>query len=192
MPARVITKPPTAELRPGQKDEDSLPPYSVLDRILEGLVDKEMSVSEVADCDGRGCRAGRRHRNASCSSAEYKRRQAPPGVKIGNRNFGRDRRYPISNFFHTGPRNDRRHPLRAVADRPAACRQYPHGAAQFPVREEAWRPLPAAHRRHRPRALDRRVRRGDPRRSRLARAEARRRSSASPSGSTSTNASSSG
>ena len=63
MPARVITKPPTAELRPGQKDEDSLPPYSVLDRILEGLVDKEMSVSEVADADRRGCRAGRRHRD---------------------------------------------------------------------------------------------------------------------------------
>ena len=53
--------------------------------------------------DRRGRGAGRRHRNASCSSAEYKRRQAPPGVKIGTRNFGRDRRYPISNFFHTGP-----------------------------------------------------------------------------------------
>ena len=52
MPERVITKPPTAELRPGQKDEDSLPPYSVLDRILEGLVDKEMSVKEVANATG--------------------------------------------------------------------------------------------------------------------------------------------
>src|SRR5205085_1072687 len=52
MPARVITKPPTAELRPDQKDEDSLPPYSALDRILEGLVDKEMSVSEVANVTG--------------------------------------------------------------------------------------------------------------------------------------------
>ena len=52
MPARVITKPPSAELRPGQKDEDSLPPYSVLDRILEGLVDKEMSVGEVAPATG--------------------------------------------------------------------------------------------------------------------------------------------
>ena len=52
MPERVITKPPTAELRPGQKDEDSLPPYSVLDRILEGLVDKEMSVNEVANATG--------------------------------------------------------------------------------------------------------------------------------------------
>ena len=103
MPARVITKPPTAELRPGQKDEDSLPPYSVLDRILEGLVDKEMSVKEVANATGEDVAPGRGHRNASCCKAEYKRRQAPPGVKIGNRNFGRDRRYPISNFFHTGP-----------------------------------------------------------------------------------------
>jgi NAD+ synthase len=101
MPQRVITKPPTAELSPGQKDEDSLPPYSVLDPILEGLVDKEMSVKEVALATGSDV--------ALISSiermllrAEYKRRQAPPGVKIGARNFGRDRRYPISNFFRTG------------------------------------------------------------------------------------------
>ena len=101
MPERIIAKPPTAELSPGQKDEDSLPPYSVLDPILEGLVDKEMSVKEVAVVTGADL--------ALISSiekmvlrAEYKRRQAPPGVKIGSRNFGRDRRYPISNFFRTG------------------------------------------------------------------------------------------
>ncbi len=101
MPERVITKPPTAELRPGQKDQDTLPAYSVLDPILEGLVDKEMSVKEVALATGSDV--------ALISSiermllrAEYKRRQAPPGVKIGARNFGRDRRYPISNFFRTG------------------------------------------------------------------------------------------
>jgi NAD+ synthase len=101
MPERIITKPPTAELSPGQKDEDSLPPYSVLDPILEGLVDKEMSAKEVAVVTGADL--------VLISSiekmllrAEYKRRQAPPGVKIGSRNFGRDRRYPISNFFHTG------------------------------------------------------------------------------------------
>ena len=102
MPANVITKPPTAELRPGQKDEDSLPPYSLLDRILEGLIDKEMSVREVAAATGAD-----EPLVASMEKlllrAEYKRRQAPPGVKIGSRNFGRDRRYPISNFFHTGP-----------------------------------------------------------------------------------------
>jgi len=103
MPERVITKPPTAELRPGQKDEDSLPPYSVLDRILEGLVDKEMSVGEVASATGEdiGLVADI---ESKLLNAEYKRRQAPPGVKIGTRNFGRDRRYPISNFFHSGPR----------------------------------------------------------------------------------------
>src|SRR5689334_7916821 len=102
MPARVITKPPTAELRPGQKDEDSLPPYSVLDRILEGLVDKEMSVKEVANATGEEI-ALVADIESKLLKAEYKRRQAPPGVKIGTRNFGRDRRYPISNFFHTGP-----------------------------------------------------------------------------------------
>jgi NAD+ synthase len=103
MPENVITKPPTAELRPGQKDEDSLPPYSVLDRILEGLVDKEMSVKEVALATGED-EALVGEIESKLLKAEYKRRQAPPGVKIGNRNFGRDRRYPISNFFHTGPK----------------------------------------------------------------------------------------
>jgi NAD+ synthase len=102
MPERVITKPPSAELRPDQKDEDSLPPYSVLDRILEGLVDKEMSVNEVANATGEDV-ALVADIESKLLKAEYKRRQAPPGVKIGTRNFGRDRRYPISNFFHTGP-----------------------------------------------------------------------------------------
>jgi NAD+ synthase len=102
MTERVITKPPTAELRPGQKDEDSLPPYSVLDRILEGLVDEEMSVTEVANATGEDV-ALVSDIESKLLRAEYKRRQAPPGVKIGTRNFGRDRRYPISNFFHTGP-----------------------------------------------------------------------------------------
>jgi NAD+ synthase len=101
MPERVITKPPTAELRPDQKDEDSLPPYSVLDPILDGLVDKEMSVKEVAMATGSNLDL-----IASIERmvlrAEYKRRQSPPGVKIGARNFGRDRRYPITNFFRTG------------------------------------------------------------------------------------------
>jgi NAD+ synthase len=102
MPERVITKPPTAELSPGQKDEDSLPPYSTLDRILEGLVDKEMSAREVAQATGEDV-ALVSDIESKLLKAEYKRRQAPPGVKIGSRNFGRDRRYPISNFFHTGP-----------------------------------------------------------------------------------------
>ena len=101
MPLNVITKPPTAELRPGQKDEDSLPPYSDLDRILEALVDKEMSVRETAAATGEPEELVAKMEQLVLR-AEYKRRQAPPGVKIGVRNFGRDRRYPISNFFHTG------------------------------------------------------------------------------------------
>ncbi len=103
MPDRVIVKPPSAELRPGQKDEDSLPPYSLLDRILEGLVDKEMSVKEVALGTGAEI-ALVADIETKLLRAEYKRRQAPPGVKIGSRNFGRDRRYPITNAFHTGPK----------------------------------------------------------------------------------------
>jgi len=103
MPERVIAKPPSAELRPEQKDEDSLPPYALLDRILDGLVDKEMSVNEVAHATGADV-ALVGDIETKLLKAEYKRRQAPPGVKIGNRNFGRDRRYPITNFFHSGPK----------------------------------------------------------------------------------------
>jgi NAD+ synthase len=102
MPARVITKPPSAELRPNQKDEDSLPPYALLDRILEGLVDKELSVKEVAAATGADI-AMVADIETKLLRAEYKRRQAPPGVKIGSRNFGRDRRYPITNAFRSGP-----------------------------------------------------------------------------------------
>jgi len=103
MPERVITKAPSAELRPNQTDQDSLPPYETLDRILEALVDKEMSVTEVALLTGEDM-ALISDIESKLLRAEYKRRQAPPGVKIGNRNFGRDRRYPISNFFHSGPK----------------------------------------------------------------------------------------
>jgi len=101
MPQRIIDKPPSAELRPGQKDEDSLPPYSVLDRILEALVEKEQSVAETAESTGADP-ALIADIERKLLRAEYKRRQAPPGVKIGTRNFGRDRRYPITNAFHTG------------------------------------------------------------------------------------------
>ena len=101
MPERVITKPPTAELRANQKDEDSLPPYVLLDFILIGLVDEEQSVDEVAASTGAD-RAVVAEMERLMLRAEYKRRQSPPGVKIGHRNFGRDRRYPISNGFRTG------------------------------------------------------------------------------------------
>ncbi len=100
MPQRVIDKPPTAELRPDQKDEDSLPPYAVLDRILEALVEREMSVREAVAATGADP-AVVADIERKLLRAEYKRRQAPPGVKLGSRNFGRDRRYPITNAFHT-------------------------------------------------------------------------------------------
>ena len=100
MPETVISKPPSAELRPDQKDSDSLPDYPVLDAILHGLVEEELSVDEVA---ARGVDRSEvaRIERLLCI-AEYKRRQAPPGVKLGSRNFGRDRRYPITNAFRTG------------------------------------------------------------------------------------------
>ena len=101
MPQRVIDKPPSAELRPDQKDEDSLPPYALLDRILAGLVEEEKSVAEVAAATGAD-EALVTDIEQKLLRAEYKRRQAPPGVKIGSRNFGRDRRYPITNAFRTG------------------------------------------------------------------------------------------
>ena len=99
MPQRVIDKPPTAELRENQKDQDSLPPYEILDAILLGLVEDELSVDDLVarGLDGDTVRRIER----LLYNAEFKRRQAPPGVKIGHRNFGRDRRYPISNAFRT-------------------------------------------------------------------------------------------
>ncbi|MDQ3143898.1 MAG: NAD+ synthase [Pseudomonadota bacterium] len=101
MPQRVIDKPPSAELRPDQKDEDSLPPYSLLDRILEALIEQEQSVAEAARTTGAD-EVLVADIEKKILRAEYKRRQAPPGVKLGKRNFGRDRRYPITNAFHTG------------------------------------------------------------------------------------------
>ena len=100
MPERVIVKPPTAELRENQKDEDSLPPYDVLDPILHALVEEERAASEIVGAGADAATVARIER--LLYTAEYKRRQAPPGVKIGPRNFGRDRRYPISNAFRTG------------------------------------------------------------------------------------------
>ncbi len=97
MPERVITKPPSAELRPDQKDQDSLPPYEVLDAILEGLVEGEKSVDALV-AEGHD-RALVLRVWKLLDRAEYKRRQAPPGVKITARAFGRDRRYPITNGF---------------------------------------------------------------------------------------------
>ncbi|MFM9853163.1 MAG: NAD+ synthase [Sphingomonadaceae bacterium] len=99
MPETIITKPPSAELRDNQKDSDSLPDYPILDPILMGLVEEELSVDEVA-ARGFDRDVVARIERLLCV-AEYKRRQAPPGVKLGSRNFGRDRRYPITNAFRT-------------------------------------------------------------------------------------------
>jgi NAD+ synthase len=97
MPERVITKPPSAELKPGQTDQDSLPPYEVLDGILQGLIEGEQSVDAMV---ARGFDRSTVLRVwRMLDRAEYKRRQAPPGVKITRRAFGRDRRYPITNGF---------------------------------------------------------------------------------------------
>ena len=97
IPERMITKPPSAELRPDQKDEDSLPPYEELDAILHALIEEDLGADDLV---------ARGHDPAVVQRiwrllemAEYKRRQAPPGVKLTSRAFGRDRRYPITNAF---------------------------------------------------------------------------------------------
>ncbi len=97
IPERIITKPPSAELRENQKDEDSLPPYEILDGILECLVEDEMTFE--ATCAKGYHPATVKRIEQLLYVSEYKRRQAPPGVKISARNFGRDRRYPITNAF---------------------------------------------------------------------------------------------
>ena len=97
VPESSLTKAPTAELRPNQTDQDSLPPYEELDAILEGLIENESSVDEIV---ARGFDRGTVTRvQRMLYAAEYKRRQAPPGVKITRKSFGRDRRYPLTNGF---------------------------------------------------------------------------------------------
>lgn len=97
IPDSILVRPPTAELRAGQLDQDSLPPYGILDGILECLVEKEMSFEQVVAKGYHPATVKRVEQLLYC--AEYKRRQAAPGVKITSRNFGRDRRYPITNAF---------------------------------------------------------------------------------------------
>lgn len=97
IPPRIIDKPPSAELRPDQQDSDSLPPYPILDSILKGLIERDLDTLALA---------GEGHDPATVDrvwrlleGAEYKRRQAPPGVKITSRSISRERRYPIVNGF---------------------------------------------------------------------------------------------
>jgi NAD+ synthase len=97
IPENIIARPPTAELRENQKDEDSLPPYDVLDPILERLVEREEPISAIVEAGFDRDTVMRVERMINI--AEYKRRQAAPGVKVTLKNFGRDRRYPITNRF---------------------------------------------------------------------------------------------
>ena len=97
IPEAIIDKPPSAELRPDQTDQDTLPPYEVLDDVLRGLVEEERSTAEIA---ARGHPAETAERIwRMLDIAEYKRRQAPPGIKLTLRSFGKDRRYPITNRY---------------------------------------------------------------------------------------------
>ena len=97
IPDNIITKPPSAELRDDQKDSDSLPEYDVLDDILFGLIEQELPVEDII-ARGHKPEVVKRIQHL-LYIAEYKRRQAPPGVKIGTKNFGKDRRYPITNGY---------------------------------------------------------------------------------------------
>ncbi len=103
IPENIISKPPTAELRPNQLDQDSLPPYDILDDILYSLVELDLSQQMVIE---RGAKNGFKHSlelvkkiNNLLFIAEYKRRQAAPGVRVSQKGFGTDRRYPITNGF---------------------------------------------------------------------------------------------
>ena len=99
IPERVFTRPPTAELRADQKDSDSLPPYEILDPILEAFIQEDLSVDEIA---ARGFdRATVIRVLEMVKRNEYKRRQAPPGVRVSGRAFGRDWRYPITSGYMT-------------------------------------------------------------------------------------------
>ena len=97
VPERIIVKPPSAELRPDQKDEDALPPYPVLDAILEGLIERDVGLAELA-AEGHDPAVVKKVWRL-LEAAEYKRRQAPPGVKISSRLISKERRYPIVNGF---------------------------------------------------------------------------------------------
>ena len=115
IPENIIVKPPTAELRENQKDQDSLPPYEVLDDILACLVEREMRVADIV-AKGHDVETVKKVERL-LYIAEYKRRQSAPGVKVTRKNFGRDRRYPIVNRFRD-PGGPARAPDAAIAPRP--------------------------------------------------------------------------
>ena len=97
IPQRIITRPPSAELRPDQTDQDSLPPYEVLDAILERYMEEDMNVEQIVQAGFPRADVERVTRLIKMS--EYKRRQSPIGIRITHRSFGKDWRYPITNRF---------------------------------------------------------------------------------------------
>ena len=99
IPADVITRPPSAELRPDQKDADSLPDYDTLDKILKGYVEEDLSARQLVDSGLPAEAVERVIRLVDIN--EYKRRQSPPGVRITPKAFGKDRRLPITNRYRT-------------------------------------------------------------------------------------------
>jgi NAD+ synthase (glutamine-hydrolysing) len=115
IPENVLTKPPSAELRPDQKDEDSLPPYDVLDPILEAYIEEDAGTADIVAM-GYDAQVVM-NVIALVDRAEYKRRQAPPGPKMTSKAFGRDRRLPITNRWREGGSFD--FPARSVGEEPA-------------------------------------------------------------------------
>ena len=97
IPLNIIEKPPSAELRPDQKDEDSLPPYEILDPILKSYVEDDRTFAEIVSMGYDQTMV--KDIIKLVDRSEYKRRQAPPGIKITPRNFGRDRRMPVANLY---------------------------------------------------------------------------------------------
>jgi NAD+ synthase (glutamine-hydrolysing) len=106
IPRATIEKPPSAELRPDQQDTDTLPPYEILDPILQAYVEEDRSAAEIVAAGADPALVRRVIRMVDIN--EYKRRQAPPGVKITGRAFGRDRRLPITNGYRDGKTIDDR------------------------------------------------------------------------------------
>src|SRR4029077_11666503 len=136
IPENVITRAPSAELRENQTDQDTLPPFDILDQILERLVEREEPTAAIVAADfDRDTVMKVEH---MLYLAEYKRRQAAPGVKVTLKNFGRDRRYPIVNRFQDSgqalPEPDRALVKSAAIAKAGAADFYPSsgGAAESP------------------------------------------------------------
>src|SRR5262249_33562391 len=134
----TLLRPPTAELRPGQRDQDVLPPYEILDEILLAYVEKDMGADELVAHGFDPALVSQVVRWVDGN--EYKRRQAPPGIRISPRAFGRDRRLPITNQFRPGEKPKRKSPkelpnqsdaLRNPSNKPPATR----GESAGPIRQ---------------------------------------------------------